>query len=209
MILSLLVHNLALIEDLSLSFMPGMHVLTGETGAGKSIVVDAVNLVLGGRSDRDLIRTGTDRTWVEAVFDTENTPAVEAFLAEHSIEVEEHTVTLYREMTRNGRGLCRVCGTVMPVAFLKETASYLMDVHGQHEHRFLMDPSFHLSYLDDSGNQAHRELLARTANACASFMQAHRSYAKLIKENNQKNARVAFLEEALKELDKARLRPGE
>ena len=209
MILSLLIHHLALIEDLQIPFEPGMHVLSGETGAGKSIVVDAVNLVLGGRADRELIRTGTDRAWVEAVFDTSACPAAEKLLAEHGIEVEDHTVTLYREMTAAGRSLCRICGMVMPVTFLREVSALLMDVHGQHEHRFLMEPSYHLAFLDASGGQAHQALLAGVRTACADFLAAHRAYAKLVRENNQKHARVAWLEDALKELNKARLRPGE
>ena len=116
MILSMRMHNIALIEDLTLEFGDGLHVMTGETGAGKSIVVDAVNLVLGGRADRDLIRTGTDKAWVEAVFDASESPAVSQWAADQSIDEFDGTVTLYREITRTGRNLCRICGMVMPVS---------------------------------------------------------------------------------------------
>ena len=95
MILSLRMHHIALIEDLTLDFHQGLHVMTGETGAGKSIVVDAVNLVLGGRGDRDLIRTGTDKAWVEAVFDPGSHPALTAFLKEQSLDDEGGYVTLF------------------------------------------------------------------------------------------------------------------
>ena len=122
MILSMRMHNIALIEDLTLDFSTGLHVLSGETGAGKSIIVDAVNLVLGGRADRDLIRTGTDKAWVEAVFEVPDNAQVAAFLAQQSIEDDSGVVTLYREISRSGRNLCRVCGMVMPVAVLKELA---------------------------------------------------------------------------------------
>lgn len=118
MILSLRMHNIALIEDLTLEFGDGLHVMTGETGAGKSIVVDAVNLVLGGRADRDLIRTGEDRAWVEAVFDVTDSPEVAALLHEQQIEVEGGVVSLYREITGGGRNLCRVCGVVMPLSLI-------------------------------------------------------------------------------------------
>ena len=97
MILSMRMHNVALIEDLQLDFASGMHVMTGETGAGKSIVVDAVNLVLGGRADRDLIRTGTEKAWVEAVFDPQNNRNVAAFLSEQQLE-SDGIVTLYRRI---------------------------------------------------------------------------------------------------------------
>lgn len=119
MILSLRIRNIALIEELSLDLHEGMHVMSGETGAGKSIVVDAVNLVLGGRADRDLIRTGTEKAWVEAVFDASDSPEALAFLNEQQLDCEDGIVTLYREMTRSGRNLCRICGMVMPVVALK------------------------------------------------------------------------------------------
>ena len=108
MILSMRMHNIALIEDLELEFHDGLHVLTGETGAGKSIVVDAVTLVLGGRADRDLIRTGTDKAWVEAVFDSCGSKEVAQWAENQSLEDFDGIVTLYREISRTGRNLCRV-----------------------------------------------------------------------------------------------------
>lgn len=208
MILSMRVHNIALIEDLTLEFASGLHVLTGETGAGKSIVVDAVNLALGGRADRDLIRTGEEKAWVEAVFDAVDNPQVAALLAEQSIEFDG-IVTLYREITRSGRNLCRVCGMVMPLNVLKETASLLMDVHGQHEGRFLMEPAYHLRFLDASGGESHQRLLAEVASAYEAFIVNHRAYARLVKENEQKGLRMESLKKSLEELKKAKLKPGE
>ncbi|MBR4080851.1 MAG: DNA repair protein RecN [Clostridia bacterium] len=206
MILSLRVHHLALIESLTMEFREGLHVMTGETGAGKSIVVDAVNLVLGGRADRDLIRTGTDKAWVEATFDM--TEGVAALLAAQEIE-HDGVVTLYREISRSGRNLCRVCGIAMPVGFLREVAALLMDVHGQHEHQFLMDPRMHMDFLDAAGDDSHAALMQQVEAAWAAFMDNHRRYAKLVKENEQKHYRMAELEKALGELNKARLKPGE
>ena len=208
MILSMRVHNIALIEDLTLEFASGLHVLTGETGAGKSIVVDAVNLALGGRADRDLIRTGEDKAWVEAVFDAGDDLHIASLLAEQAIEFDG-TVTLYREITRSGRNLCRVCGMVMPLGVLKETASLLMDVHGQHEGRFLMEPAYHLRFLDASGDAGHQRLLADVAAAYEAFIVNHRAYARLVRENEQKGLRVESLKKSLDELNKARLKPGE
>ena len=209
MIISLRMHNIALIEDLTIEFSDGLHVMTGETGAGKSIVVDAVNLVLGGRADRDLIRTGTDKAWVEAVFDAPDNLPLEAFLREQQIEWEGGLVTLYREITSAGRNLCRVCGVVMPVAVLREAAAMLMDVHGQHEAQFLMNPKYHLSYLDESGGKEHQALLAETAAAYKAFIDVHHRYARLVRENEQKQYRMESLRKSLAELTKAKLRPGE
>ncbi|MBE5768242.1 MAG: DNA repair protein RecN [Clostridiales bacterium] len=208
MILSMHIHNIALIEDLTLDFGAGLHVVTGETGAGKSIVVDAVNLVLGGRADRELIRTGTDKAWVEAVFDAADTPEVAQLMANQEIDFDG-TVSLYREITRTGRNLCRVCGMVMPLSFLKETADLLMDVHGQHEGQFLMNPACHLKFLDASGDESHQQLLKQVEIACEAFLANHRQYARLVKENEQKTFRMETLKKSLEELNKAKLKPGE
>lgn len=209
MILSMRMHNIALIEDLTLEFSEGLHVLSGETGAGKSIIVDAVNLVLGGRADRELIRTGTEKAWVEAVFEVVDNHQVEALLAEQSIELEGGVVTLYREISRSGRNLCRVCGVVMPVSVLREVAALLMDVHGQHEAQFLMDPRYHLRFLDESGDDKHHELMHQVEEAYQAFIRNHRRYAKLVRENEQKQYRMETLKKALEELKKARLKAGE
>lgn len=209
MILSMRMHNIALIEDLTLEFSEGLHVLSGETGAGKSIIVDAVNLVLGGRADRELIRTGTEKAWVEAVFEVVDNHQVEALLAEQSIELEGGVVTLYREISRSGRNLCRVCGVVMPVSVLREVAALLMDVHGQHEAQFLMDPRYHLRFLDESGDEAHHALMHQVDEAYQAFIRNHRRYAKLVRENEQKQYRMETLKKALEELKKARLKAGE
>lgn len=209
MILSMRMHNIALIEDLTLEFSEGLHVLSGETGAGKSIIVDAVNLVLGGRADRELIRTGTEKAWVEAVFEVIGNAQVEALLAEQSIELEGGVVTLYREISRSGRNLCRVCGVVMPVSVLREVATLLMDVHGQHEAQFLMDPRYHLRFLDESGDDKHHELMHQVDEAYQAFIRNHRRYAKLVRENEQKQYRMEALKKSLEELKKAKLKAGE
>lgn len=208
MILSMRMQNIALIEQLSLEFGEGMHVMTGETGAGKSIVVDAVNLMLGGRADRDLIRTGTEKAWVEAVFDAGDHSEVQTFLASQQIECDG-LVTLYREITRNGRNLCRICGMVMPVSALRELAAMLMDVHGQHEHQFLMDVRYHLHFLDASGDEKHQALMRQVEEAYQAFIAKHRQYARLVRVNEQKQLRMEQLKKSLDELGKAKLKPGE
>lgn len=209
MILSMRMHNIALIEDLSLEFGDGLHVLTGETGAGKSIVVDAVNLVLGGRADRDLIRTGTEKAWVEAVFDANGNQEVEKWAEAQSLEDYDGIVTLYREITRTGRNLCRVCGVVMPVSQLKDVAAMLMDVHGQHDAQFLMNPQFHLLFLDAAGGEDYQTLLSRVDEAYQAFITNHRQYGRLVRENEKKQYRMESLQKSLEELKKAKLKPGE
>ena len=170
MILSMRMRNIALIEELSLEFGEGLHVMTGETGAGKSIVVDAVNLVLGGRAARELIRTGTDKAWVEAVCDASGNEEVAKWAQTQELDDFDGTVTLYREITRSGRNLCRVCGVVMPLSALKDIAVLLMDVHGQHEAQFLMNSQYHLLFLDAAGGDDYQALLSRVDSAYQAFI---------------------------------------
>ena len=209
MIQSLTIHHIALIEELRLTFHQGLHVLSGETGAGKSIVVDAVNLILGGRADKDLIRTGTDKATVEAEFDVPSQSETAALLQREGIDFDGRTVTVYREIARNGRNICRVCGVLMPVAFLKELAPLLMDIHGQHDHTFLLNPDMHLSFLDRMGNEAHQALMRQTAGDCAAFLANHREYAKLVRRNENRQQRLTQLESELRQLRQAKLKPGE
>lgn len=211
MILSMRMRNIALIEELSLEFGEGLHVMTGETGAGKSIVVDAVNLVLGGRAARELIRTGTDKAWVEAVFDASGNEEVAKWAQAQAQALDDFdgTVTLYREITRSGRNLCRVCGVVMPLSALKDIAVLLMDVHGQHEAQFLMNSQYHLLFLDAAGGDDYQALLSRVDAAYQAFITNHRQYARLVKENEKKQYRMESLKKSLEELEKARLKLGE
>ncbi len=209
MLLTLTIRNIALIEGLSIEFGRGLHTLTGETGAGKSIVVDAVNLVLGGRADRELIRTGTERASVEAVFDVPEDSPVNGWLKAQEIDREDGPVILYREITTAGRSISRVCGVALPLGQLRELAGLLMDVHGQHENTFLLDAKYHLQLLDRAGDEAHRQLLAETGEACEAFLACHHRYAKLVRENDQRQRRLEELKKGLEELEKAKLKPGE
>ncbi|MBO6092234.1 MAG: DNA repair protein RecN [Oscillospiraceae bacterium] len=209
MIQSLRIQNIVLIEDLTISFHSGMQVLSGETGAGKSIVVDAVNLVLGGRADRSLIRSGCDKAIVEAVFDVPNRSDITDILSREKIDFDGSTVSVYREMTSGGKNLCRICGIIVPVSLLKEIGCLLMDIHGQHEHQFLMSPDMHLMFLDHMGNDLYIKQLRQTAEACQDFMNTHRNYVKLRKENEQKKQRMLFLEKELHDLQQANLKQGE
>lgn len=210
MLESLTIRHIALIDEASVLFHDGFQVLTGETGAGKSMVVDAVNLILGSRADRDLIRTGCSSASVEAVFSVsrENRKALE-FLENEQIEYDGQTVTVYREISASGKNICRVCGVMLPVSRLRDLSSCLMDIHGQSDHQFLTNPDIHLSFLDQTGDAAHRELLERTQADCAAFLSSHRKYAKLVRKNEHSEERVRILQRDLEELSKVNLVPGE
>ena len=148
MLQSLYLENIALIEKLGIELFPGFNVLTGETGAGKSIIIDAVNFVLGERTSRDLIRNGAARAKVEAVFSLNEGDAAFAALDALGIECDGNELILSRELSAAGRNACRVNGTLVPVASLKSISDTLVDIHGQHEHQALLDAENHISYLD-------------------------------------------------------------
>ena len=209
MLESIRIRNIALIEDITITFHNGMQVLTGETGAGKSIVVDSVNLILGGRAEKEMIRSGCEKASVEAIFHICNSENIRSFMENEKIEYDCGTVTVFREITASGRNVCRICGVIIPVSKLKELSQYLMDLHGQSEHQFLTDQDKQLVFLDQTGDLKHRELLKRTQAACERFLDNHRIYAGLVRENRNREERMRSLEHDLSELRKASIRPGE
>ena len=209
MLESLTIRRIALIDDVTIQFHNGMQVLTGETGAGKSIVVDSVNLILGGRAEKDMIRTGADKASVEAVFNVTGNNQVQEFLKKEEIDYDGHTVTVYREISNNGKNTCRVCGVLFPVSRLKELAVLMMDLHGQSEHQFLNDPDKQLYFLDQTGDDNHREMMQKTREACELFLANHRAYARMVRQNQNREARLSSLERDLSELRSASIQPGE
>ena len=209
MLESLTIRQVALIDHVTIRFHEGMQVLTGETGAGKSIVVDSVNLILGGRADRDMIRTGCEKASVEAVFNVEKNEKARNYLKQESIEYDGQTVTIYREISTGGRNICRVCGMVFPVSKLKDLSSLLLDLHGQSEHQFLTDPDKQLSYLDQTGGDDHRKLMNRIRSDYEQFLVNHKAYAKLVRQNENRESRLNSLERDLEELRKAHIETGE
>ena len=209
MLKSLTIRQIALIDEAQITFHHGLQVLTGETGAGKSIVVDSVNLILGGRADREMIRSGAERASVEAVFDIDKNEAAKTFLENESIEFDDSLIIIYREITTAGKNTCRICGVLVPLSKLRELSGMLMDLHGQSEHQFLANPEKHLSYLDQTGDRTHRLLLEKTKESCDRFLNNHREYAKLIRKSENKDEKIESLERDLILLKKAHIHPGE
>lgn len=141
----LIIKNIALIDSLEVDFDSGLNVLSGETGAGKSIIIDSVNLVLGERADRDLIRTGAQSASVEAWFS--DVSGVDEILSEQEIEADGE-LALTRELTASGKNICRVNGTLVTLSVLKALSDRLVDIHGQHEHQSLLSEKNHMAMLD-------------------------------------------------------------
>ncbi|MCL6451364.1 MAG: AAA family ATPase, partial [Acetobacteraceae bacterium] len=140
MLLELYIENFGIIDRLRLSFPPGLNVLTGETGAGKSMVIDAVEVVVGARASPDLIRTGQDRAVIEATFDLSDCERARKLLAEHGVEAPDQRLTLTREVSKSGRNSSRLNGKAASAGLLRLLSQHLVDLHGQHEHQSLLDP---------------------------------------------------------------------
>ena len=149
MLRELHIENFALIQNLTVAFGDGLNILTGETGAGKSIIIDALNQVLGQRASSELVRSGEEMAIITAVVDT--SPQVLARLAELGLETREGTVILQREIYARGQSQARVDGRPVSLAVLREIGSMLVEIHGQHEHQTLLDESSHLSLVDAYG----------------------------------------------------------
>lgn len=209
MLVSMTVRNIALIEQLEIQFHKGMHVLSGETGAGKSIIVDSINLVLGERADRGLIRSGCEKASVEALIDISNCPEALAILKEQEIEAEGGLLSIHREISTGERNICRVCGVIVPLAYLRRLTAHLVDIHGQHEHQSLLDSKNHMSFLDSFGDEAFNLKKAEVAQAYRIWKESSAKFSSLRKENSQRTERQAYLETRVKELDAARLEMGE
>ena len=208
MLLSLRIENIALMDMLEIRFQKGLHVLTGETGAGKSIIVDAVVLLLGGKAQKELIRTGAQKARVEGVFDISDCPAAGAFLREQELD-EGDEVTLAREITLAGRSSCRVNGTLLPVDQYRQLTNLLMDIHGQHEHQSLMDEKKHLAFLDATGDEAHRQLQEKVKEAYTQWVEKKKLLVQLRKQSADAQERMELLQIRVQELRDAQLTPGE
>ena len=209
MLVSMTVRNIALIEHLDIQFHAGLHVLTGETGAGKSIVVDSINLILGERADRGLIRTGCDKGTVEALFDISDCPQVRELLAAESLEADGNLLPVMREISTSDRNVCRVCGVIVQLTLLKQLSGYLVDIHGQHEHQSLLNNKNHLGFLDSFGDEPHQSLLTEAGEKCHRWREASTAFSNLRKENAQREERMEFITARSRELDAAKLEIGE
>ena len=208
MLLEISIKNFAIIQEVSLTFDRGMTVLTGETGAGKSIIIDAMNLMLGSRATTDVIRHGSPKAEIEGLFSLKKNAELEAILTQQGIAVSDELI-IRREILANGRSVSRVNGQLVNLSVLKEMGPYLVDIHGQHDQEELMRSSHHIGLLDSFGQANFQELKA-------SYQQVFEAYRTLRKQvlDKQKNelehkARIEMLEYQIAEIEAADLQAGE
>lgn len=198
------IENIAVIEEADITFHNGFNALTGETGAGKSIVIDALGAVLGQRTSRDLIRTGAAKSSVSAVFT--DVPPLKT-LEECGIEMEDGELLLQREIYADGKNVCRVGGRPVTVAQLRKIGSSLLNIHGQHDGQQLLDEEQHLSYLDSYGRVEAD--LVRYGELFDAMEETRRKIRALQMDEAEKERRMDSLQFQIKELENAKLQPGE
>src|SRR5215510_14017998 len=184
------IKRLAVIDAVQVEFGPGLNVLSGETGAGKSILVEAVGLLLGGRASGDLVRTGEETATIEAIF-----------------EIGPDEWLVRREITAAGRSRAFINGDLTTAGALKELSTRLIELHGQHEHQTLLDPTTHLSVLDTFGGLAASA--TATADAFARLTSARDELARVKAAVRDRDARLELAQFQLAELDRAALKTGE
>ena len=186
MLTELHVQNFAIIDDLHLTFHPGFNVLTGETGAGKSIIIDAIELLLGGKASQDMVRAGASIARIEGFFELnpDHANQIRAWLQAHDLEDEEGVVILAREVRRHGRSVARINGRAVAQALLAELGEMLVDIHGQGQHLSLLNPRTHIHLLD----------------AYAGLLQARRQVANLVRELRSVRAELTRLRTSAREI---------
>lgn len=202
------IKNFAIIEEVQCTFEKGMTVLTGETGAGKSIIIDAVGLLIGERASLEMIRYGEEKSLIQGIFRIED-PSVVEKLQEFGVEVIEDELMIQRELLQNGKSNCRINGQLATVALLKQIGPYLIDIHGQNEHFLLLNEEKHLGLLDEFAHHQMGDLIAEYDEAYAKVVAAKQELRALQTAEKEDAQRVDMLKFQLQEIEEANIYVGE
>lgn len=209
MLQELSIQNFAIIPKLNISFQPGMTVLTGETGAGKSIIIDAVGLLTGGRGSQDFIREGADKAVLQGLIDVEPGQPITQLLDELGIPLEDNQLLIHRELHKSGRNVIRVNGSLVNATTLKEIGQHLVDIHGQNEHQELVQVERHLSLLDEYGKKTIGPVLEKYRAAYDTYRSLESAFHKRQADEQAWAQRLDMLSFQSKELADASLVEGE
>lgn len=204
------IKNFAIIESLSLTFQEGMTVLTGETGAGKSIIIDALGLLVGGRGSADFIRHGEERLELQGLFAlAEDNLACRNALIENGIDASDDMVVLERSLFRSGKNSCRINGKLVTTVLLRQIGSKLIDIHSQHEHQELMNEEFHLSLLDRFASDKIKPALTKYQTNFKEYQTIEKEWQNWTKNERELAQRLDMLRFQQQEIENANLQAGE
>lgn len=209
MLKQLNIRNIALIDQQQITFQDGFSVLTGETGAGKSIIIEALNFVLGERASKELVKSGEEKASVEATFVLSPGEPVLDVLAEQSVDCEDGELTLYREFSINGKNVCRANGALINAAVLKQIGDLLVDIHGQHAHQSLLDGKKHIVLLDRFAGKDASEIKVRVSSAYQRATEARKQMNAAQYDEQERARRCDLLSYQIKEIEGANLAIGE
>ncbi len=207
MLCQLSIENIALIDKLELELKNGLNILSGETGAGKSIIIDSLNFVLGERADKSLIRFGTDKASVEAVFEDYLTPAVKDCLDDLGIEAED-VLILRRKMSADGKNECRINGRISTLSALKSLTELLVDIHGQHEHQSLLKSANHIKLLDKLGEKKIATVKGEVEKDFAEYTSLKKEFSRF-GNADERERKLDILSFQIDEIEKADVKEGE
>lgn len=208
MLLEISIKNFAIIEEISLTFDNGMTVLTGETGAGKSIIIDAMNMMLGARSSVEVIRHGTPKAEIEGFFSVEKNAALAHILEENGIEFTDELI-IRREILKNGRSVSRINGQMVNLSTLRAVGQYLVDIHGQHDQEELMRPNLHIAMLDEFGQDDFWTSKKRYQEIFDNYRKLRKRVLDKQKNEREHKARIEMLEFQIAEIEAAALKNDE
>ena len=207
MLEELYIQNIALIDEVTISFARGFNVMSGETGAGKSIIVDAVNLILGARGDKELVKYGAEKAFVQAQFAPPEDPALAALLEAQGFESGE--LILSRELSAAGRSVCRVNGRLANLSALREIAGRAINLHGQNQQQEIFEEKNHLDILDRFGGQATAKAMEAVGAAYGAYVGIKRQLEELRSDAAERESRMARIGDEMEEIDGAHIRVGE
>ena len=208
MLLEISIKNFAIIESISLNFEQGMTVLTGETGAGKSIIIDAMNMMLGARATTEVIRHGAPKAEIEGLFSIESNRALEEIFDEQGLELSDEII-IRREILQNGRSISRVNGQMVNLSVLRTIGQQLVDIHGQHDQEELMRPHRHIQMLDEFGDTDFFELKEAYQMSFDNYRRMRKQVLDIKKNQQEHKARIEMLEFQMAEIEAANLKAGE
>jgi DNA repair protein RecN (Recombination protein N) len=204
MLLEISIKNFAIIEEISLNFEKGMTVLTGETGAGKSIIIDAMNMMLGSRATTDVIRHGAPKAEIEGLFTVESNRHLTALFEEQGLEWTDELI-IRREILQNGRSVSRINGQMVNLSVLKAVGQHLVDIHGQHDQEELMRSQLHITMLDEFGDAAFFQTKAAYRQTFEDYKRLRKQVVELQRNQQENKARIEMLEFQIAEIEAAAL----
>jgi DNA repair protein RecN (Recombination protein N) len=208
MLLELNIENFVLIENVNINFTEGFNVLSGETGAGKSIVIDAISIALGGKSNKNYVRTGKQKAVIQIVF-AFNDERLKRLLDEYGIDCEDNIIILNREIFGTGKSISRINGRIVQLAFAKKVAKMLIDIHGQHEHQSLLYTENHLHMLDLFGNEVLLKDLEMVKRKYNELKEIERKLESIDQNDKERERRIDLIKFQIEEIDSCNLKIDE